>query len=448
MKRYSTIGMGPSQGKLSNMNGVRILAHLRGSDVNAIGVTTTRPFTYPVPMGILAGRRLRRQWHTPMDELHRASGADMGEAGTWLRPMSYTAGSPLAAIEQEYHTVREAVGLIDVSTLGKIEIFGVDAQALLDYAYTCSFEKLQPGMTRYIIMTDGSGTLVDDGVAGRFANDHFYITATSSHAQVVVRQLQLYATQLRLDVAIVDRTFQVGAVNLAGPASRDVLRGLTDLDLSADAFPYLALREGQVAGVAARVMRVGFVGELGYEIHFPVSAGAGIWQALMAAGEAHGIAPFGVEAQRLLRLEKGHLIVGQDTDGTTNPFEANLAWAVRLTKQRFVGKHSLALLKPRAARRLVGFITEDDPERSIKECHLIIERGDIAGRVTSVAYSPHRRAVIGLAMIDTALAEVGRDFSIRVSDGSIIAASISATPFYDPDNARQTPAESSTGEAV
>ncbi len=445
MKRYSTIGMGPSQGKLSNMNGVRILAHLRGSDVNAIGVTTTRPFTYPVPMGILAGRRLRRQWHTPMDELHRAHGADMGEAGTWLRPMSYANGSPPAAIEQEYRTVREAVGLIDVSTLGKIEIFGADAEALLDYAYTCSFEKLQPGMTRYIIMTDGSGTLVDDGVAGRFADDHFYITATSSHAQVVVRQLQLYATQLRLDVAIVDRTFQVGAVNLAGPASRDVLRGLTDLDLSPDAFPYLALREGRVAGVAARIMRVGFVGELGYEIHFPAGAGPGIWQALMAAGEPHGIAPFGVEAQRLLRLEKGHLIVGQDTDGTTNPFEANLAWAVSLTKDRFVGKHSLALLKPRKARRLVGFITEDDPGRSIKECHLIIERGNIAGRVTSVAHSPHRQAVIGLAMVDMALADVDRNISIRVSDGTIIVASISATPFYDPDNARQVLAESPTG---
>ena len=448
MKRYSTIGMGPSQGKLSNMNGVRILARLRGSDVNAIGVTTTRPFTYPVPMGVLAGRRLRRQWHTPMDEIHRALGADVREAGTWLRPMSYMAGSPVVAIEQEYRTVREAVGLIDVSTLGKIEIFGVDAEALLDYAYTCSFEKLRPGMTRYIIMTDGSGTLVDDGVAGRFADDHFYITATSSHAQVVVRQLQLYAIQLRLDVAIVDRTFQVGAVNLAGPASRDVLRGLTDLDLSADEFPYLALREGRVAGVAARVMRVGFVGELGYEIHFPASAGPGIWQALMAAGEAHGIAPFGVEAQRLLRLEKGHLIVGQDTDGTTNPFEANLAWAVRLPKERFVGKHSLALLKPRTARRLVGFITQADPGRSIKECHLIIEHGDIGGRVTSVAYSPHRQAVIGLAMVDAGLADVGRDISIRVSDGSMITASISATPFYDPDNARQAPAESSTGQTA
>ena len=437
MKRYSTIGMGPSQGKTSNMNGVRILGQLKGAPVQAVGVTTPRPFTHPVPMGMLAGRRLRRQWTTPMHEYHSQEHADVQEAGTWLRPMSYTRGSPRSAIEQEYRTVRERVGIIDVSTLGKIELFGPDVIPLLEYAYTCSFDKLKQGMTRYIFMVDGSGTLVDDGVAARLADDHFYITATSSHAQAVVRQLQQYADQLGFDVAIVDRTFQVAALNLAGPRSIEVLSQLTDLDLTQENFPYLAVREGQIAGVQARALRVGFVGELGYEIHFPASHGPHVWQTLLDAGASVGIGAFGVEAQRLLRLEKGHLIFGQDTDGTTNPFEVNLGWGVRLSKQQFVGKHSLTTLKPMISRRLVGFVTNSDPNRLIQECHLVIDNEAIVGRVTSVAYSPHKQTLIGLAMVDSPLTEVGQTLSIRVSGSTTIAVSVSAMPFYDPDNERQ-----------
>lgn len=437
MKRYSTIGMGPSQGKHSNMNGVRVLAHLSDREPSAIGATTPRPFTHPVPMGTLAGRRLRRQWCTPMHGFHQDRDADINEAGTWLRPMSYTHKSPQSAIEREYRAVRERVGLIDVSTLGKIELFGPDTIALLEYAYTCSFDKLKIGMTRYIFMVDGSGTLVDDGVAARFADDHFYITATSSHAQAVVRQLQQVADQLDFDVAIVDRTFNTAAINLAGPRSREVLAELSDDDLTTEAFPYLAVREMRIAGVEVRVMRVGFVGELGYEIHFPASFGPGLWQALMEAGDRFDIAAFGVEAQRLLRLEKGHLIFGQDTDGTTNPFEVNLGWGVRLSKEQFVGKHSLALLKPRLARKLVGFSCDADALRSIKECHLLIEQDRIVGRVTSVAYSPHCRAVIGLAMVDVELSDVGQNLTVRVDDGSLSAIKVAAMPFYDPDNAAQ-----------
>ena len=437
MKRYATIGMGPSQGKTANMNGVRILAKLNEESVQAVGVTTLRPFTHPVPMGMLAGRRIRPQWYTPMHTYHLANQADLMEAGTWIRPRSYTRGTPESAIADEYNVVRNGVGIIDVSTLGKIELFGVDAGALLEYAYTCSFAKLRLGMTRYIFMVDDSGTLVDDGVAARIADDHFYITATSSHAQAVVRQLQLYAVQLGLDVAVVDRTFQVGAINLAGPYSAEVLAALTDLNLSADAFPYLGIRLGQVEGSLVRLLRVGFVGELGYEIHFPASYGPALWQALLNAGAGHDIRPFGVDAQRLLRLEKGHLIVGQDTDGTTHPYEAGLGWGVNLAKPRFVGRHSLKVLKSRTARKLVGFTCPESAGNAIAECHLVIEAGDIAGRVTSVAYSPHCSAVIGLMMVDLALAETGRELTVKLTDGSLVVVRVAKTPFYDPDNARQ-----------
>ncbi|MFT4581203.1 MAG: sarcosine oxidase subunit alpha [Gammaproteobacteria bacterium] len=449
MKRYTTIGMGPSQGKTSNMNGVRILADLQGTSVQAIGVTTTRPFTYPVALGVLAGRRVRRQWLTPMHDYHLAENADLQEAGTWLRPMSYAAGSPQATIEREYHRVRNSVGIIDVSTLGKIELFGPDTIKLLEYAYTCSFAKLKQGMTRYIFMVDAGGTLVDDGVAARFSDDHFYITATSSHAQAVVRSLQLFADQLGSDVAIMDRTLQVAALNLAGPRSREVLAQLTEYDISDAAFPYLAIREATIGGVRARLMRVGFVGELGFEIHVPASHGQTVWNALCEAGREAGIGPFGVEAQRLLRLEKGHLIFGQDTDGTTNPFEVNLGWGVSLSKAQFSGRHSLRILKEQRSRRMVGFITREDPERLIRECHLIIADDQIVGRVTSVAYSPHCQAVIGLAMLEGGAARAsGEGLLIRLSDGTLVAAAVAETPFYDPDNSRQKHSSSETEQGL
>ena len=437
MKRYATIGMGPSQGKTANMNGVRILAKLNGASVQAVGVTTPRPFTHPVPMGMLAARRIRPQWHTPMHAYHVASQADLMEAGTWIRPRSYVPGTPESAVVDEYDAVRNSVGIIDVSTLGKIELFGADAEALLEYAYTCSFAKLRMGMTRYIFMVDDSGTLVDDGVAARIADDHFYLTATSSHAQAVVRQLQLYAIQLDLDVAVVDRTFQVGAINLAGPNSAKVLAALTDVDLSTAVFPYLGIRLGRLDGVPVRLLRVGFVGELGYEIHFPASYGGALWQLLLSAGAEHGIRPFGVDAQRLLRLEKGHLIVGQDTDSTTHPFEVGLSWGVKLSKPRFVGRHSLEVLRARTARKLVGFTCTGSRGNAIEECHLVIEAGEIEGRVTSVGYSPHCSAVIGLVMVDLKLAVTGRELKIKLTDGALVAVEVVETPFYDPDNQRQ-----------
>ena len=441
LKRFSTIGMGPSQGKTSNMNGVRWLAGKRNEPVGVIGVTTPRPFLHPVPMGVLAGRRIRRHWCTPMHEYHQTASANLLEAGTCLRPMSYGQHGPQTyldgATEREYQAVRERVGVIDVSTLGKIELFGPDVIPLLEYAYTAAFDKLKTGMTRYIFMVDGSGTLTDDGVAARYSDDHFYITATSSHAQAVVRQLQLNAEQLDLDVAIVDRTFQVAAMNLAGPDAAKVLAKLTDLDLSDEAFPYLAVREGFVAGVKASLMRVGFVGELGFEIHCPANSAASVWQAILEAGEQFNILPFGVDTQRLLRLEKGHLIFGQDTDGTTNPYEVNLGWGVRLSKARFNGKHSLSILKERLSRRLVGFKTDPHYAKEIEECHLVVTDGEITGRVTSVSYSPHCNATIGLAMVSLTESEPGSSICIRLTDGTLIQAEVVTTPFYDPDNTRQ-----------
>jgi len=448
VKRYSTIGMGPSQGKTSNMNGVRIVAGITGQAVGTIGTTTPRPFVHPVLMGQLAGRRLRRVWRTPLHDWHLAHGAHMKEAGAWLRPSSYGAGSPRERCEREYRAVREAVGLIDVSTLGKIEIFGADAQTLLDYAYPVSFARLVTGMTRYVFMTDGSGTVVDDGVCARLGADHFYVTTTSSQAQYVIRQLELYAAQLELDVSIIERSFASAALNLAGPAAREVLANLTDIDLAADAMPYLACRDGEVGGVPARVMRVGFVGELGYEIHVDAHALTAVWRAVQEAGSPRDLMPFGVDTQRLLRLEKGHVIVGHDTDGTTNPYEIGLGRAIASTKPRFVGKHALALLGPRVTRGLVGFKVHDPRARGIEECHLVIDSDRIAGRVTSVAWSPHHGAIIGLAMVDNGSATADDRLRIRLGDGTLVTVEVVPLPFYDADNARQHAPDPGSRDAI
>ncbi len=237
--------------------------------------------------------------------------------------------------------MRSSVGLIDVGTLGKIEIYGPERREFLDRAYAGRYSDLKVGMTRYGLMLDESGVIVDDGVIARLAEEQFYFTTTTGGSATVFRELLRLNALWGLDCALVNVTGHRAAFNFAGPLSREILQGLTDVDLRDEAFPYLAVRSGQVAGAAARLLRVGFVGELGYEIHVAAGAAADVWQALVTAGRPRGLRPFGVEAQRVLRLEKGHFIVGQDTDGLTDPNEANAMWAVSMKKPFFVGQRSL-----------------------------------------------------------------------------------------------------------
>jgi sarcosine oxidase subunit alpha len=333
--------------------------------------------------------------------------------------------------------VRTGLGLIDVGTLGKIEIQGPQAGLFLDRAYTGRFSDLRVGMTRYGLMVDESGVVIDDGVVARLAPESFYFTTTTGGSATVFRELLRLNALWGLDCALVNVTGHRAGFNFAGPRSRDALQALCDIDLGEAAFPYLAVREAQVAGAAARLMRVGFVGELGYEIHVAAGDAPTVWRALLAAGVAHGIRPFGVEAQRVLRLEKGHLIVGQDTDGLTDPFEANAGWAVSLKKPFFVGQRSLQILKIRGPRQVLVGIEITDPVRIPRECHLVIQDGAIAGRVTSIVRSATLGKAIGLAMVLPALAPAGTRLSIRGDGGELLAASVVPTPFYDPRGERQ-----------
>ncbi len=441
MKRYSTVGMGPSQGKLSNMNAVRILAKLNGKSINETGTTTARPFYQPAPIGHLAGRRFHPMRRTPMHDWHQMSGAIFFHAGDWYRPEYYkNSKAPREdCILKEAQQVRASLGLIDVGTLGKILVNGPDAAAFLERIYTGKFDKLAVGKYRYGIALDESGIVIEDGVIARLAADRFYVTATSSGVAAFYREALRWAQIWKMNVLMSNATGNLTAMNLAGPNSRAVLSKLTNIDLAGNAFPYLGVREGVVAGVRAIVMRVGFVGELGYEVHVPAAYGQHVWQTLYDAGKEFEVKPFGVEAQRLLRLEKGHLIISQDTDALTHPYEAGVEWAIGNDKPFFVGQRSLRILagKP-LGRKLVGLAWPKGFRGALpEECNLIIQEGRIVGRVTSIAARSTLGYPIAMAFLEPGKSEAGTKVEIRLTDGSDCEASVVELPFYDPENVRQ-----------
>ena len=357
-----------------------------------------------------------------------------------MRPAYYQKGkSAQKTIFDEVRNCRENVGLIDVSTLGGLEVRGPDAAEFVNRVYTWAYTKQQVGRARYLLMTDESGVVIDDGVACRFDENHYYLTATTSGVDGVYREMLYWNARWQLEVDITNVTAAYAGVNIAGPNARKVLeKQCDDIDLSAEGFPYMGVRIGHVAGIPARLLRVGFVGELGFEIHVPASMGEALWDALMTVGEEFGIEPFGVEAQRVMRLEKGHIIIGQDTDGLTTPHEADMEWAVAKKKSFYVGKRSVDIQAAKGVqRRLLGFKLTDNNAVAPEECHLVIQNGNMAGRVTSVVRSPSLNEVIGLAYIEDETAEPGTKFNIRIAGGRMVEAVVAPIPFYDPKNKRQ-----------
>ena len=316
---------------------------------------------------------------------------------------------------------------------------GRDAAEFLNRMYTFAYVRQPVGRSRYLMMCDETGAIVDDGVTCRFHERHFYVTTTSSGASNVYREMLWWNAQWRLAIDISDVTNAYAAVNLAGPDARKVLEQLTDdIDLSLDGFPYMDVRTGHVGGVPARLLRIGFVGELGFEIHAPSSQGEALWDALSSAGEGYGIRPFGLEAQRVLRLEKGHIIIGQDTDGLTYPEEANMTWAISRKKPFFVGGRANQVHESRPLlRKLVGFAIRKPNAPIPEECHLTLYGDDIVGRVTSAARSEALDCVIGLAYVAPSQAEIGATFPIKIDQGHFLEAEVVPVPFYDPNNKRQ-----------
>jgi sarcosine oxidase subunit alpha len=437
VKRYTTATMGPCQGRMCQLSAIGICAAETRRGMDETGTTTARPPYPSVTLGALAGPRHHPIRRTPMHYEHDAGGAAWMDMGEWKRPRFYktqTSSDEKACVETEYRAVRERVGLIDVSTLGKLDVKGRDVGILLDKVYAGRVSDLRPGRVRYAVMCDDAGVMLDDGTVSRLASDHFFLTTTTGNLEFVQQWLEWWLSGSGWDVHITNVTGGLAAVNLAGPRARDVLAPLTDCDLTTKAFPYMACRRAAVAGVDALLMRIGFVGETGWEIHFAAESGAHLWRTLLEAGRQFDIRPFGVEAQRLLRLEKRHVIVGADTDALTNPFEAGMAWAVKLDKQDFIGSAALhQLVVQRPNQNLVGFVVNGGPLP--EDGAAILVDGKLAGRVTSARYSPVNGKAVGLAWVPTELARDGAEIDVRVN-GRLVRAHITQQAFYDPDGAR------------
>jgi sarcosine oxidase subunit alpha len=440
VKRYSTVGMGPSQGRNSALATARLVADAMGRTVAETGVTTARPPFAPERIAHCAGRSFYPERHSSMHHRHLEAGAQMLLAGVWLRPAYYgPKGERDRCMSEESLNVRNNVGLVDVSTLGGIEVRGPDAGEFLNRIYTFAYAKQQVGRGRYVVMTTEQGVVIDDGVACRFHEHLYYVTATTGGVDRVYQNMLRWNAQWRLNVDIGHVTNAWCGVNIAGPRSRPVLAKLcTDVDLSAEGFPYMGVREGRVAGIPARLLRVGFVGELGYEVHVPQHCGEALWDAMMEAGQAESIKPFGIETQRLLRLEKGHIIIGQDTDAMSHPGEVHLAWAIARKKPFFVGGRSIQEIERRPLRRkLAGFVVNDLDAAIPQESHLVLRDNAMTGRVTSCYFSPTIGKPIGLAFMAPDQAVPGQTVTIRSTGGVLVSAEIVELPFYDPENKRQ-----------
>ena len=428
LKRYSTATMGPCQGKMCLKALAGLCAQRTGRSVNDTGGTTARPPIQPIPMAALAGPSHMPVKHTPMDRNHRALGASMVELGPWQRAHNY--GSPL----EECLAVRQRVGIIDVTTLGKLEVTGRDAGALLDKVYTHHFSTLRVGRIRYGLLCTDNSTIMDDGTVTRLSEDRYFVTTTSGNVDLIEEWFNWWKAGTGFCAHVTNVTSGYAAMNVAGPRARETLGKLTDVDLSEQSFRYMRSAQGTVAGVPAIFLRIGFVGETGWEIHVPAEYGQYIWESIMEAGNEFGIAPFGLEAQRILRLEKKHVIVGQDTDAVSNPLDSDMDWVVRFDKEDFIGRAGLKLASERGLRnKLVGFVMLNGqvPEDGVP----IVSGSKPIGKVTSARFSPTLKKGVGLAWIPADLAQDGTQISVLVG-GKPQAAQVTLQPFYDPEGER------------
>ena len=429
--------MGPAQGKLETVNTVAVLAEARGETISEVGTTVWRPPYAPVTLGALGGRIFEPVRVSSIQPWHEAQRAKPILAGQWVRPEHY--GNPAA----EVRNVRENVGLIDVSPLGKLDLRGPDVPKLLEQLYTNKWQKLPIGGVRYGVMCAEDGIVMDDGVTAHLGDDHYLMTTTSSGAASVWEWAENWLQTEHPDwqVHITPVTTAFTSINVAGPKSRELVGRLTNVDLSPDNFGYMQVRQGTVAGVDNCVMwRIGFTGELSYELHVPSGHGLHVWEQLLAEGEDLGVKPFGLEAQRIMRLEKGHFIVGQDTDGLTKMPSIGLNGLIKLDKEDFAGKAELSYALEDDSRlpRLVAIQTTD-PSIVPEEASQIVRAGtnEILGRITSSRMSPTLKRSICLGQVANEAAEPGTTLTVVMTSGERITAKVMEHhAHFDPEGAR------------
>ena len=362
-KRYTTLGMGTDQGKLSNVNALGILAELRDQTVGETGTTTYRPLYGPVALGALAGQRKGAEFapvrHSAMHDWHAEQGAVFTQAGLWLRPYYYPRRdeSFAAAVTREVLAVRSGVGMVDVSTLGKIELKGPDAGVFLDHLYINSFSKMKIGRARYGAMLREDGMMFDDGTVSRLAREHYFITVTTVNAALVLQHME-YCHQTNwpeLDVQFCSVSEVWSAMAVAGPQSREVLASIVeDLAIGNEEFPFMAVGNGTIGGKFVRIFRISFSGELAFEIYTDASYGQSVWEAIMQAGQSRNITAYGTEAMTVMRTEKGH-VAGPELDGRTTAADLGLG-RMMSQKKDFVGRRMAMRddLTLDTAKQLVG----------------------------------------------------------------------------------------------
>ncbi|NQW01167.1 MAG: sarcosine oxidase subunit alpha family protein [Rhodospirillales bacterium] len=450
-KRYTTLGMATDQGKTGNIPGMAVLAQALGvANPGDVGTTTFRPPYTPVTLGAFAGRNVGPLADpvrmTPMHHWHELAGCKWEDVGQWKRPWYYPKdGESMAdAVNRECLAARNAVALLDASTLGKIDIQGPDAAEFLNRIYTNAWSGLAIGRCRYGLMLKEDGMVFDDGVTTRLGENHFLMTTTTGNAAAVLGWLEewLQTEWPELKVYCNSVTEAWATLTLCGPNARHLLAEFTDdMDLSADAFPFMSMQEGTVGDIPARVFRISFTGESSFEVNVPASYGLALWTQLFNAGEKYGLTPYGTEAMHVLRAEKGYIIVGQETDGTVIPQDLGMQWILS-KKKDFLGRRSFA--RPDSARgdrkQLVGLLT-GDPDMVLEEGAQIVAENrnnppiPMIGHVTSSYYSANLGRSIALALVSSGRDRVGDTVYIPMP-GKVISAEVTTPVFIDPQGER------------
>lgn len=453
VKRYTALGFGTDQGKTGNINGMAIVAKSLNKTIAETGTTVFRPNYNPVSFGVVAGASTDElfdpQRFTPMHTWHLEHGAEFENVGQWKRPLYYTtSGETLQeAIAREQLATRNGVGILDASTLGKIDIQGKDAREFLGRVYTNAWEKLAPGRCRYGLMCGEDGMVMDDGVTSCLAENHFLMTTTSGGAARVLAWLELYhqTEWPEMEVFFNSVTDHWATMSIAGPDSRKLLACLTEIDVSAEAFGFMDWRAANVAGIPARIFRISFTGDLSFEINVPAQYGLHVWKALFKAGAAYNLTPYGTETMHVLRAEKGFIIVGQDTDGSMTPIDLNHGWAVSNTKPfSFIGKRGMnrADCVRENRKQLVGLLTSDPHAELTEGAQAVRDPNEaipmkMVGHVTSSYHSAYLNRRIAMAVIKDGLQRMGEKVYFPMADGSCIEAEICSTVFFDADSSRQ-----------
>jgi sarcosine oxidase subunit alpha len=452
VKRYTAMGFGTDQGKTGNINGMAVLAETLGQSIAATGTTTYRPNYTPVSFGAIAGQDLGDKLFDPvrktaMHAWHEENGAEFENVGQWKRPWYYPrAGESLDdAVNRECLAIRNNVGIFDASTLGKIEIVGKDSAKFLEMIYTNNWMKLEVGKARYGFMLGEDGMVMDDGVTIRFAEDHFFMHTTTGGAAGVMSWMEqwLQTEWPELEVYLTSVTDHWATAAVAGPNSRKVVSAVCEgIDFDAEAFPFMASRSGKISDIECRVNRISFSGELAYEVNIPANHGRFMWEKLIQAGAEFDITLYGTEAMHVLRTEKGYVIVGQDTDGSTTVEDLGMGWALSKTKLDYLGKRSLS--RPDTIRedrkQLVGLLT-DNPNDVLPEGAQLVDNPGVPkpvpmiGHVSSSYYSACCGRSIAMALVKGGHQRMGETVYAPLANGQVIKATITSTNFYDKEGA-------------